>query len=269
MSIQIYNKSFTWDNEQITEVLNPNGTVLTAASNPATPESAMTGDYEVTIAVRRTTNGKIMANTVPFTMVAKKQYSAANAEEMDNEASKVAAMIAWLSRGVQVGFKKKLGKYRNDEMPGILKGTEVAKGYVMLSNNKNADKFNTDDCVRFPSPKRSAKVFIRIPYIRSDVSRADIWKAFKKWTLSNTGSDAPEYILGKSVFHDTNKKILDIFPMECVAGGNTRDDSKPYTFGLINDDTGEGITDHVLSEARTEALPSGADDFDGEPSDVD
>ena len=107
MSIQIYNQSLTWDNEQIAEVRNPNGTVTTASSNPPLAESAMTADYEVTIAVRRTSNGKIMANTVPFTMVGKKAYSAANAEAMDNEAAKVAAKITLLSRGVMVGFKKK------------------------------------------------------------------------------------------------------------------------------------------------------------------
>lgn len=266
MSLQLSNVTRDWSDEQITEVLNPNGTVTRATENPTVTDGFFY-DYEVTIVVRREANGKIIANTVPYTMVMNDAATPENIALMDTAAMNIARLIDLFSRGTVVKLVKKFGKYRNDETPGVLHGTEIAKGGVRLSNNLNEEHDRPANAERLASPKQIAHSFIRIPYLRSDVSSADIVKAFEAYTEKYMVGPTKSPILGRAVFHDKDKETIDVMPMKCVSGAYTTLKNKGYTFGLVsNDTTGNSYTDGVFSGMGSLAslLPSGGEDDQGD-----
>ena len=116
MSIQVYNKAFI------------NGSTGTAAN-------MVYGDYQIKLAIRRQGNGKVRTQDVAFGMCG----PADGAAGLDAAAAIMAEKIAVLSDGVLMGFWKKLGKYRNDEVPKVVHDLRKQYGLIFMSNDPRSE----------------------------------------------------------------------------------------------------------------------------------
>lgn len=152
-------------------------------------------------------------------------------DECDSAAYEYAMALAKASAGVIMGISKKLGKYRNDELPGNLESGQTNYGVIYVTNGK----ISAADTQ--PDPKKLIKEQIYVPFtdltefaqIVNDISTQNI-------------------IFGSSRFTDDDKGEMAISIVPNIAGKKLLDINMVKSFGLVNIDTVEGVSDGVLSE---------------------
>ena len=171
--------------------------------------------------------GKVRVGTTKFGIALPTQ------DECDSKAYEYAMALAKASKGVIMGLSKKLGKYRNDELPGNLESGQTCYGVLYLTNGKTSA---TD---MQPDPRKVIKEQIYVPF--TDLAEfADIVNEISTQNI----------IFGSSRFMDDEKGEMAISVIPNLAGKKLLDLNMVKTFGLVTLDTAEGASDGVLSEVK-------------------
>jgi len=213
--------------------------------NTGTASNQFFGEYVLKLGAKRK-DGKIIMRQVEFGMA-----GSGSIEELDNAATIMGSRIAKLSEGVQFGLFKKLGKYRNDEQPTPISCNSSQWGSMIVSNDPRVE--DQDALGPYPLNKKSLKVFV--PWLDDETSRQDMKATIKEPVEVGANS----YYLAASRFADSNKTAIEVFPMQYVQGVMTKCYKTASGFELVNNDTVEGNTDQVVSEAMT-SIVDGSDD---------
>lgn len=211
--------------------------------------AAVFAEYTVKLMVKRK-DGRHITQEVPFGIGS--DDASASLADLDQAASVMAARIAKLSEGVVVGLYKKLGKYRNDEVPEIIDCNNKQYGMLIMSNNPLVE--DPDFSGTLPRNQKSMKLFV--PWLNDTTSRQDM-----KATLKNPVTvNGVEYYAGTSRFADELKTEVEVFLTKYVQGVVTKCYNKVATQGYLPNDTDEGIgTDGIISEGMTSVV-AGQDD---------
>lgn len=177
--------------------------------------------------------------------------------------SRMASNIAYLSKGVLVGFFAKLGKYRQDEMPINVPVGDNSFGTIVF-NNEDGSALRNQECGRsYNLPMTPGSVAVRIPWFRDDLSRQDILSTLETWEYVQDGFT---FSLGQVKFKDDAKVEMVALPCNNVKYIKAVEKSKALGQLLINNDEHLGITsDKVLSQEFND-FSEGVDDDTLNPS---
>lgn len=169
--------------------------------------------------------GKVRVATTKFGVALPTQ------NECDDAAYTYAMALAKASAGVIMGLSKKLGKYRNDELPGNLESGQTSYGVLYVTNGKTSAEDMT------PDPHKLIKEQIYIPF--TDLTE-----------FANIVNDVntQNIIFGSARFTDDDKGEMSISILPNLAGKKLLDMNFVKSFGLVSIDTVEGVSDGVLSE---------------------
>ena len=169
--------------------------------------------------------GKVRVGTSKFGVALPTQ------DECDAAAYEYALALAKASAGVIMGISKKLGKYRNDELPGNIESGQTSYGVIYLTNGKTSAEDMT------PDPHKLIKEQIYVPF--TDLT--EFAQIVNDITTQNI-------TFGSSRFTDDNKGEMSISIIPNLAGKKLLDMNMVKSFGLVSMDTVEGVSDGVLSE---------------------
>lgn len=222
MSIQLYSRQLT------------NGNTGTAAA-------VVFGEYVASIGALNE-DGKVFKKDTKFAM-----SGVGTVANLDFAAIKMAEKIAKLSDGILLGFHKKLGKYRNDEVPGTIRANKKRWAAYIGSNNPRVE--DPRSVVTLPRTAKTAKVFI--PWLGETTSDQDVVATLK--------APIDGFVLASSRFTDADKIEIEAFPMDYNAGITVKAYAKAPVFDLVNNDVSSGGVDHVMSEAFATVI-EGLDD---------
>lgn len=217
--------------------------------NTGSPTSILFGQYIAKIGAKRK-DGKIIMRQIQFGMAG--PSATGNVADLDEAASIMAGRIAKLSEGVLFGFFKQLGKYRNDEAPTELACKSTQWGKVIVSNDPRVE----DEDAAGPYPLKQYSTSVFIPWLDDETSRQDM----KNTVKAPVSVDGVDYHLAASRFADTDKTVIEVFPMQYVQGVQTKCYNTVAGFDLVNADADEGFgADGILSEGNT-PIVAGSDD---------
>lgn len=269
MSLQTYNKPVFFDNRVVTYDAE-HGTTGTLEALSAKKGMAMEFQANIKILSGR---DRYRVRSMTFTIVGNNDSFTGGRAEIGNAmyglmeaGSRLASLIAKMSKGVIVGFFAKLGKYRQDEMPINVPTGDNSYG-TLIYNNSVDSEYASNECGRNAElPATPASTAIRIPWLRDDISRQDIKQNLDDWKFQDEGNDGSGFIfsIGQVKFKDDNKVELVAIPTTGLHSIKVAERS--YNLGqlLVNNDASQGIiTDKVLSEKES-GWDSSAGEDDGE-----
>lgn len=250
MSIQMYNQKIYLDNRRV----NYNRRTGQVGQVPDLVEkNGMAMEFQVNI--KGLYGGdKYAIRGTNFTCVADLTNAESGMDTVDNgllalfeAGSRVASNIAFMSKGVIVGFFAKLGKYRQDEMPIDMSAGDNSYATLVL-NNDNAGEYGSDICDRNSSmPVKPASTAIRVPWIRDNVSRQDVIDTLNDWKYTDTNTGIVVN-LGNVKFYDEDKTELCAMPTTALKQVKVVERTRTLGVLLENNDASLGIVDNVESE---------------------
>jgi hypothetical protein len=262
MSIQTYNKPVYYDDRMVEYNPSTGETNVPAA---LTSKNGITADFQVNLKVLKGRDSYSVRSST-YTIVGTSETGISGRADIANAlmglmeaGARWAQNVAALSKGVLVAFYMKCGKYRQDEMPINVPTGDNSWGKLILSNNPNAE-YGRNECdamEEFPMERASAQIFI--PWLRDDVSQADIINTVDSFEYVDSDSGFT-FTLGQSRFKDDNK--VDIVALPTAYCKDVKRSARSRTLGglLANNDSALGIlTDKVLSE-EFNTVEGGADD---------
>lgn len=221
---------------------------LVTNGNTGTANGLKFADFAIKLAARSSAGGRIIAKDTEFGLVGGATVTDA---EMEEAASIMAARFAKLSSAVIVSMWKKIGKYRNDEVPGVKESTLKRYAVIFQTNNPMAEDPNYSGVM--PLKTVTGKFFL--PWQPADVSEQDIVESITAPITVN----AKTIQLGVSKFANDNKTEISAYPLDINQGVTTKRYTRVNTFALVNNDVSDGLTDGVISEAHATLVP-GVDD---------
>lgn len=269
MSLQTYNKPVYYDDR-----------VVTYDADSGTTGNLEALSSKLGLAMEFQANIKILSGrdryrvrSTTFTIVGKNDNGASGRSQIGNglyglieAGSRLASLIAKMSKGVIVGFFAKLGKYRQDEMPINVPVGDNSFGTLVYNNSVDSE-YSSSECDRNAElPATPASTAIRIPWLRDDISRQDIKKNLDDWAFDDSGNDGSGFVfkVGQVKFKDDNK--VDLVAIPTTGLHSIKVAERSYNLGqlLVNNDSARGIiTDKVLSEKES-GWDSESGDDDGE-----
>lgn len=244
MSIQSYLKDISFDDR-----VRSAGQAL-----PALVKTGKAMEFQVNIMVTKGFD-KTSSKSSTFTIVAEN----GTIEGLIQAGSIMASNIAKLSKGVISAFYAKLGKYRDDEIPQDVPTGDNSYSVTTMTNNE-MDAYSKRICssseVTYPAKTVTSNIYI--PWVRDDVSDADISATLEQFSETIDGVD---YKLGYVRFNDDNKVNMTCYPVSEVKYTGIKRSSRKTRAFLNNNDVSLGIVpDDVLSEEFNTAK-SGGDDY--------
>lgn len=259
MSIQTYNKSVFLDNRVIE--YDPSTGQMTPSEGELT-HKGVAMEFQINLKIL-SGRDKWRIRPCTYTIVGESEM------ELDNQntpsaiyglieaGSRMASNIAYLSKGVIVGFFAKLGKYRQDEMPINVPVGDNSFGTIVF-NNEDGSALRNQECGRsYNLPMTPGSVAVRIPWFRDDLSRQDILATLESWQYVQDGIT---FGLGQVKFKDDNKIEMLAMPCSNVKYVKAVEKSKALGQLLTNNDEHLGImSDKVLSQEFND-LVEGEDD---------
>ncbi|MBR2705543.1 MAG: hypothetical protein IKE91_08765 [Clostridia bacterium] len=274
MSLQTYNKPVFFDDRVVTYDAS-SGTTGTLDSLNTKLGLAMEFQANIKILSGR---DRYRVRSTTFTIVGKNETATGGRAEIGNgmyglieAGSRMASLIAKMSKGVIVGFFAKLGKYRQDEMPINVPTGDNSYG-TLIYNNSVDSEYSSDECGRNAElPATPASTAIRIPWLRDDISRQDIKNNLDDWRYDDTGTGGSGFVfqVGQVKFKDDNK--VDLVAIPTTGLHSIKVAERSYNLGqlLVNNDSQRGIIDDkVLSEKQSGwDSESGQDDGEIQPDD--
>lgn len=269
MSLQTYNKPVYYDDRVVTYDAT-HGTTGNLSALDSRLGMAM--EFQVNIKIL-SGRDRYRVRSTTYTIVGKKDAGISGRADIGNgmyglieAGSRLASLIAKMSKGVIVGFFAKLGKYRQDEMPINVPVGDNSYGTLVYNNSVDSE-YASDECGRNAElPATPASTAIKIPWLRDDISRQDIKTNLDDWSFDDTGDNGSGFVfkVGQVKFKDENKVELVAIPTTGLHSIKVAERS--YNLGqlLVNNDSARGIlTDKVLSEKES-GWDSEAGDDDGE-----
>ena len=259
MSIQTYNKPIYLDDRYIE--YNPATGEMTPAEG-ALSKRGVAMEFQINLKIL-SGRDKWRVRPCSFTIIGDSETAIADADVgnaiygLIEAGSRMASNIAYLSKGVLVGFFAKLGKYRQDEMPINVPVGDNSFGTIVF-NNEDGSALREQECGRsYNLPMTPGSVAVRIPWFRDDLSRQDILQTLADWQYTQNGIN---YTLGQVKFKDDNKVEMLAMPCNNVKYVKAVEKSKALGQLLTNNDAHLGITsDKVLSESFND-FEEGVDD---------
>lgn len=208
------------------------------------------GDFILKLMAKRK-DGRYITREVPFGVASNTAVGVTEAD-VEQAASVLAARIAKLSEGVICGLYRKLGKYRNDEVPSVISCQVSQWGSIIVSNNPQVE--DPESIETPPKETRSFKLFV--PWLDDATSRQDM-----KATLNQAITvGAAEFRPAVSRFLDEEKTEVAYYPLEYIQGVQTKCYNKADSQEYLLNDTDEGIgADGIVSEGES-AIVAGSDD---------
>lgn len=259
MSIQTYNKAVYLDDRVIE--YNPI-TGETQQSGGALTKRGCAMEFQINLKIL-SGRDKWRVRSCTFTIIGDSETAISDSNiaqaiyGLIEAGSRMASNIAYLSKGVLVGFFAKLGKYRQDEMPINVPVGDNSFGTIVF-NNENGSVLREQECGRtYDLPMTPGSVAVRIPWFRDDLSRQDILETLQSWQYTNGGIT---YGLGQVKFKDDDKIEMVAMPCNNVKYVKAVEKSKALGALLLNNDESLGImSDKVLSEEMNNFV-EGVDD---------
>lgn len=259
MSIQTYNKAVYLDDRMIS--YDPQ-TGHTTGPSQELAKHGVAMEFQINLKVL---SGRDQWKVRPcsFTIVGNAETSIDGKDEgkaiyaLIEAGSRMASNIAYLSKGVLVGFYAKLGKYRQDEMPINVPVGDNSFG-TLVFNNEDGSALRNQECGReYSLPMTPGSVNVRIPWLRDDLSRQDMLETLSQWEYVQDGIT---FSLGQVKFKDDEKIEMVAIPCNNVKYIKAVEKSRNLGQLLINNDEHLGISsDKVASEAFND-FTEGLDD---------
>lgn len=204
--------------------------------------------FAVKLAARLSAGGKIIAKDTEFGLIGDNTVTDA---EMEEAGAIMAARFAKLSSAVIVNMWKKIGKYRNDEVPGVKESTLKRYAIIYQTNNPLAENPNYTGVM----PLKTVTGRFFLPWQPANVSEQDIVESITAPITVN----AKTIQLGVTKFANDAKTEISGYPLDINQGVTTKRYTRVNSFELVNNDTVDGLTDGVISEAHASLIP-GDDD---------
>ena len=212
MSIQTYNKAVFLDDRVIT--YDPSTGQMTNNSGALT-KKGVAMDFQINLKVLRGRD-KWTVRPCTYTIIGEAESAITDANVANavygliEAGARMASNIAYLSKGVLVGFFAKLGKYRQDEMPINVPTGDNSYGTIVF-NNEDGSALREQECGRsYNLPMTPGSVAVRIPWFRDDLSRQDILSTLESWSYIQDGIT---FTLGQVKFKDDQK--IEMLAMPC------------------------------------------------------
>lgn len=248
MSIQSYLQTISYDDR-----------VRTAEQElPALTKTGRAMEFQVNIMVTRGFDKTAMKSST-FTIVGEN----ATVEGLIEAGSILASNIARLSKGVISGFYAKLGKYRPDVVPQDVAPGDNSYCVLTMTNNEN-NEYSYYNCTNIGReyPSRTVTNNFYVPWIRNDVSDADVIATFKDFEVE---LDGVTYTTGYVRFNSDEKIGMTCYPVKFVKYIDQKKVSRSNPAFLNNNDVELGIVnDDILSE-KFSTVKSAGDDFTNTP----
>lgn len=208
------------------------------------------GEFILKIMAKRK-DGRYITREVPFA-IASDTATGVTEADVNAAGSVLAARIAKLSEGVICGLYRKMGKYRNDEVPEVIECKRAQWGSVIMSNNPKVE--DPESTAVMPRETKSFKLFV--PWLDDETSRQDMKNTLKPVISQNGISFRPAV----SRFLDELKTEVAFYPLGYVQGVATKCYNSAGSEEYLNNDTDEGIgSDGIISEGQSAIVP-GSDD---------
>lgn len=263
MSIQTYNQPVYYDGRTVE--YNPNTGEITGASE-LTEKKGVAMEFQVNLKVLRGRDSWAV-RTCNYTIVGHNDTALTNNAATMGPAlyalieagSRAASNIAYLSKGVIVGFYAKLGKYRQDEMPINVPTGDNSFSDIIITNNLN-DEYGQDECNRTDSfPMMPASMRVRIPWQKDNLSRQDVKETITLWEYLDNDTGMT-FHFGQVRFTNDNKTDMSALPCGYIQRVRVGEYSKKLGGFLVNNDSSIGIkSDDVLSQEYNSVV-DGVDD---------
>lgn len=267
MSLQTYNKLIAYDGREVS--YNVETGVVGEIPN-LTSKNGIAMEFQINLKCL-IGRDKYRIRSVNYTVVGVNESIDTNTDGTDEQiksalygvieaGSRVASDIAYASKGVLVGFFAKLGKYRQDDMPINVASGDNSYATMILDNNYGAEYGANEETGRESIlPVNPASLYIRIPWLRDDLSRQDVVNTFDDWTYTDESGFV--FSLGQVKFRNEQQTELIALPTQNLRRIKAVETSRPLGRLLANNDTALGIKSDKVASEKMNDFEEGVDDI--------